>query len=332
MTMWPRRRRPRPPRRLSPALDDGQLARTITHLAAQIAAQGNNLAEANDRGALTYPMEQALRDPGHDWDRRLHRLLVLSAMPEASVLAGQWRKRDHTNADALLLQVYADIHRARSSGAALDVEGTVSLCRRAAELVPADPAPWVALLSCQRMQRAPGKAVQPVWEAVKARDRWNREAHWQMLHYVSPEECGSNALTVRFLDSVTVAAPLGCPVTALGLAASLERYRRVLTAGGIPALTARRHWSQPQEIALVDQALKTWTQPGFLRHAAAFADLNLLAYVLMHATRPSEAWPVFEAISAVATSWPWELDGDPLQQIQKEHRRSFRARNRPTDR
>ncbi|MFE5894768.1 hypothetical protein ACFQ6E_38340 [Streptomyces sp. NPDC056462] len=304
----------------------------MTHLEAQIAAQGNNLAEVNDGGALTYPIEQTLRDPGHDWDRRMHRLLTLTTLPEAPVLARQWRKRDHTNADALLLQVFADIHRARATGAALDIDGTVSLCRRAAELTPSDPAPWVALLSCQRLQRAPGRAVQPVWDAIKARDRWNREAHWQMLHYVSPEECGSNALTVQFLDSVAIDAPVGCPVTALGLTSCLDRYRRVLAAGGIPALTVHRHWSQPQELALVDQALETWPKPGFFTHAAAFADLNLLAYVLMQATRPCEAWPVFEAISAVATSWPWELDGDPLRQFQKEHRRAFRARNRHTNR
>ncbi|MXM66136.1 hypothetical protein GR925_22500 [Streptomyces sp. HUCO-GS316] len=328
VTMWPRTRRPRPPRRLCPQLDDSQLARALTHLEAQIAAQGDNLAEANDRGALTYPIEQALRDPGHDWDRRMHRLLVFSALPQAPVLARQWRNRDHTNADALLLQVFADLHRARATGAGLDIAGTVNLCRRAAELVPPDPAPWIALLSCQRLQRAPGRAVQPVWEAVKARDPWNREAHLQMLHYVSPEECGSNALTVQFLDSVAITAPSGSPVTALGLTSSLDRYRRVLTAGGIHALTAHRHWNQPQELAVVDQALKTWPQPGYLTHAAALADLNLLAYVLMQATRPREAWPVFEAISAVATSWPWELDGDPLQQIQREHRRAFRARIR----
>ncbi|WP_432158680.1 hypothetical protein [Streptomyces sp. bgisy153] len=313
-------------------MDDSLLARTLTHLEAQIAAQGNNLAEANERGALTYPIEQALRDPGRDWDRRMHRLLVLSAVPEATVLARQWRERDRTNADALLLQVFADIHRSRAMGAALDIEGTVSLCRRAAELAPEDPAPWIALLSCQRLQRAPVRAVQPVWEAIRARDRWNREAHRQMLRYVSPEECGSNALTLQFLDSFASVAPSGSPVSAFALTSSLDRYRRVLAAGGIPALTAHRHWIRREELALVDQAVETWPQPGFLTHAAALADLNLLAYVLMRATRPREAWPVFEAISAVATGWPWELDGDALEQFQKEHRRAFRAANRRTDR
>ncbi|MEU2165459.1 hypothetical protein QRN89_35055 [Streptomyces chengbuensis] len=327
MTMWTRRRQ-RPPRRLCPQLDDSQLTRTLTHLEAQIAAQGDNLAEANDRGALTYPIEQVLRDAADDWDRRMHRLLVLSTIPEASVLAHHWRSREPAGADALLLQVFADIHRARATGAALDIDATMRLCRHAAALAPPDPAPWVAMLSCHRMQRASGAAVQPVWEAVKERDRWNREAHREMLGYVSPEECGSSALTVQFLDSVAIAAPPGAPVAALSLTHSLARYRRALAAGGIEALTAHRHWNQPHESALVDHAVATWPQPGFLRHAAALADLNLLAYVLTKATRPRDAWPVFEAMSAVATAWPWEIDGDPLEQMQESHRRAFRARNR----
>ncbi|MBT2369804.1 hypothetical protein J7E88_32170 [Streptomyces sp. ISL-10] len=330
--MWPRRQRQRPPRRLCPELDDGQLARTLTHLKAQIAAQGDNLAESNDRGALTYPIEQALRDPGDDWDRRMHRLLVLSTVPEALVLARQWRSRDPAAADALLLQIFADIHRARTAGTALDIDATVRLCRQAGTLAPSDPAPWIAMLSCHRMQRAPGMVVRPVWDAVKERDRWNREAHRQMLHYVSPHECGSSALTVQFLDSVTIAAPPGAPVAALSLTHSLARYRRALSAGGIEALTAHRHWNQPHERALVDQALSTWPQPGFLTHAAALADLNLLAHMLIKATRLPDAWPVFEAMSGVATAWPWELDGDPLQQVQEAYRRALRARSRQTSR
>ncbi|MFE5754667.1 hypothetical protein ACFQ7M_36115 [Streptomyces massasporeus] len=332
MTMWPRRRNQRPPRRLCPELDDSQLTRTLTHLEAQIAAQGDNLAESNDRGALTYPIEQALRDAGDDWDRRMHRLLVLSTVPEAPVLARQWRRRDPASAEALLLQIFADIHRSHTTGTALNIDAAMRLCRHAAALAPPDPAPWIAMLSYHRMQRAPGAAVQPVWDAVKERDRWNREAHRQMLHYVSPEECGSSALTVQFLDSVTIAAPPGAPVAALSLTHSLARYRRALAAGGIEALTAHRHWNQPYERALLDQAVATWPQPGFLTHAAALADLNLLAYVLTKATRPRDAWPIFEAISAVATVWPWELDGDPLQQIQEAHRRALRARNRHSSR
>lgn len=325
--MWPRKRSQRPPRRLRPELDDGPLVRALTHLQAQIAAQGNNLAECNDRGALTYPIEQALRDPGEDWDRRMHRLLVFSTLPDAYVLASQWRAWNPASADAMLLHAFAGIARARAGDAGTDLSATISLCRNAAELAPADPAPWVALLSYHRLLRAPWAQVHPIWMAVKTRDPWNREAHWQMLHYVSPEECGSNVLTVQFTDWVAVSEPAGSPVAAISLAASLNRYRRALAAGGITALTAHRHWNQPQERALVDNALATWTQPGFLRHAAALADLNLLAYVLTKAVRLKDAWPVFEASAEVATSWPWELDGDPLSEVQESHSRAFRAKS-----
>ncbi|MEV6655127.1 hypothetical protein [Streptomyces sp. NPDC051219] len=323
--MWPRKRSQRPPRRLQPELDDEPLARALTHLEAQIAAQGNNLAECNDRGALTYPIEQALRDLGEDWDRRMHRLLMFSTLPEAHVLAGHWRAWSPASADAMLLQAFADIARSRAGGAISDLGATISLCRDAAELAPADPAPWVALLSYYRLLRAPGAQVQPIWNAVKKRDPWNREAHWQMLHYVSPEECGSNVLTVQFTDSVVASAPSGSPVAALSLAAGLDRYRRALAAGGITALTARRHWDQPHERDLADYALATWTRPGFLGHAAALADLNLLAYVLTKAARLQDAWPVFEATAGVATPWPWKLDGAPLKEVQEWHSRAFRA-------
>ncbi|MGW0697949.1 hypothetical protein ACWD0A_01105 [Streptomyces sp. NPDC002867] len=328
ITVWPRKRSQRPPQRLRPELDDLPLVRALTHLEAQIAAQGNNLAECNDRGALTYPIEQALRDPGEDWDRRMHRLLIFSSLPDAHVLAGQWRAWNPACADAMLLQAFADITRARAGGAGSDLSATVSLCQDAAELAPADPAPWVGLLSYYRLVRAPWAQIHPAWTAVNARDPWNREAHRQMLHYVSPEECGSNVLTVQFTDSVIASAPSGSPVVALSLTASLHRYRRALAAGGITALTARRHWDQPHERVLVDEALATWPQPGFLRHAAALADLNLLAYVLTKAARPQDAWPVFEATAAVATSWPWELDGDPLKEVREWHSRAFRARSR----
>ncbi|MGW7359964.1 hypothetical protein ACWGI0_25870 [Streptomyces sp. NPDC054802] len=303
------------------------LVRALRHLEAQMAAQGNNLAECNDRGALTYPMEQALRDPGEDWDRRMHRLLIFSALPDAHVLAGQWRAWNPSCADAMLLHAFADIARARSGGAGNDPGTMVSLCQEAAELAPTDPAPWIALLSYYRLMRAPWALVHPAWTAARTRDPWNREAHWQMLHYVSPEECGSNVLTVQFTDSVAASAPSGSAVAALNLTASLNRYRRALAAGGITALTARRHWEQPHERVLVDEALATWPQPGFLKHAAALADLNLLAYVLTKAARPRDAWPVFEATAAVATSWPWELDGDPLKEVREWHSRALRATN-----
>ena len=201
----------------------------------------------------------------------------------------------------------------------------IALCRQAAELVPADPAPWVALLTCHRLTRTGGAQVRGAWEAVRARDPWNREAHLQMLRYLSPRECGSHAMMLQFTDAVRAQAPPRSPVAALSLTAGLARYRALLEAGGITAMTAHRHWDRHEERALVDEALATWPQSGGLTHAAALADLNLLAYVLIKATRPREALRVFQAIGPVVTAWPWQEDGQPLEIFHDRSRRARRA-------
>ncbi|MGW3151588.1 hypothetical protein ACWDG1_44670 [Streptomyces sp. NPDC001177] len=304
-----------------PELDDSDLARVLSHLEAQIAAQGDNLAEANDRGALTYPIEQALRDPGQDWDRRMHRLLVLAALPDAPVLARQWRARRPDSPDALLFQAYAALAQSAADRTDQDV---IALCRQAAALLPPDPAPWVGMLTCYRHIHSTTAALRPLWDEIKARDPWNREAHLQILRYLSPDECGSHAQVLSFSDAVRAQAPPRAPVAALALTASLALYCALQKAGGITALTAHRHWSRPQERALIDQALADWLQPGYLTHAAALADLNLLAYVLVTATRPDEAWPVFQMIGPFATAWPWLENGQPLATFQQWHHRARR--------
>ncbi len=311
----------KPPRRLVPELDDSDLARVLSHLEAQIAAQGDNLAEANDRGALTYPIEQALRDPGQDWDRRMHRLLVLAALPDAPVLARQWRARRPDSPDALLFQAYAALAQSAADRTDQDV---IALCRQAAALLPPDPAPWVGMLTCYRHIHSTTAPLRPLWDEIKARDPWNREAHLQILRYLSPDECGSHAQVLSFSDAVRAQAPPRAPVAALALTASLALYCALQKAGGITALTAHRHWSQPQERGLIDQALADWLQPGYLTHAAALADLNLLAYVLVTATRPDEAWPVFQMIGPFATAWPWLENGQPLATFQQWHHRARR--------
>jgi hypothetical protein len=311
--MWFRTRARQSRPRLQPELDDTELARAIAHVEAQIAAQCDNLAESNDRGALTYPIERVLREAGEDWDRRTHRLGVLANMPDAVVLADQWRSRQPSNGDAILFHAWAQLATARANGSLPDAEAVIGISYRAADLLPADPAPWVAILGCCRILRTSVPQTQPAWREVMARHPWNREAHLQMLRYCSPEECGSNVLTVQFVDSVVASAPPGSPIASLELAASLARYQRTVDMGGVIALTARRHWDQHRERSLLDHALTSWPRPGFLHHAAALADLNLLAFVLTKANRPADAKEVFQSIGTTVTAWPWEVDGAPLE-------------------
>ena len=223
-----------------------------------------------------------------------------------------WRSRQPTNPDAIVFHAWAQLAVARANGSLRDAEAVIGTSHRAAELLPADPAPWIAMLGCCRILRASVPQTQPVWVRVVERHPWNREAHLQMLRYCSPDEGGSNVLTVQFVDAVVASAPPGSPVASLELTASLGRYQRTVDMGGVVALTARRHWDQHRERSLLDHALTSWLSPGFLRHAAALADLNLLAFVLTKADRLTDAREVFQSIGSTVTAWPWEVDGAPL--------------------
>jgi hypothetical protein len=69
-------------------------------------------------------------------------------------------------------------------------------------------------------------------------------------------------------------------------------------------------WSRPNAVAALGRALADWPRPGYLTHAAAVADLNLLAYALVQAKRAGEAGEVFRAIGGLATAYPWALESD----------------------
>jgi hypothetical protein len=85
---------------------------------------------------------------------------------------------------------------------------------------------------------------------------------------------------------------------------------------------ARNHWSHASAAQALDRAAHTWARPGFFHHAAALADLNLLAYALMAAERRGEARPVFEAINGTVAAWPWSAGGDPVSEFEKARFRS----------
>ncbi|MFJ8364373.1 hypothetical protein [Streptomyces sp. NPDC093984] len=85
---------------------------------------------------------------------------------------------------------------------------------------------------------------------------------------------------------------------------------------------ARNYWTHIHVAQTLDRASRHWTQPSFLNHAAALADLNTLAYALTSAGRDREALPVFRAIGGVVTIWPWRFEGDPLIAFQRARSRA----------
>ncbi|WP_181804970.1 hypothetical protein [Streptomyces shenzhenensis] len=281
--------------RLAPELDDTALGRVLTGVASARGPGPQDLAIAQ--------LEQLLRDTGDDWDRRCHRVTVLAEAVPA--LARGWRARYPRDADALLLHAWSELP--------VDPRAATVAFQLAASARPADPTPWVGALAALRLLARPSAELTPVWREIRARDPWNREAHLQVLGYLSPEEQGSQAALRDFLDDLVATMPYGVPAQCLPLAAAVRQYHRDLDSGGTRALGTGRYWTQPHVAPLLDQALDHWLRPGHPRHAATVADLGLLAYALSRAARTEDAGAVFDAAGGLVTAWPWGHDGDPVE-------------------
>ncbi|MCX4695638.1 hypothetical protein [Streptomyces sp. NBC_01408] len=264
-------------------------------------------------------MEDVIRNAGQDWDRRTHRIRVL-AEAAGRGLPLTWRRRSHTQ-DALVLHAWSDLVHARRTGSPSDLSAAEATCRHAAELGPADPVPWIVLLSILRLRGGPEAELASAWREAGARDPWNREAHVQLLGYLSPGECGSVARMLDFVDGVRATAPDTSPVGGLELAALIDRYHWNTARGGLDALTARHLLSRPPAARALGRAAELWPRPGHLTHSAALADLNLLAYALVQARRLEEAAITFATLDGSATPHPWATGGDPLEQFTYWHNR-----------
>ncbi|GAA2783834.1 hypothetical protein GCM10010521_72910 [Streptomyces rameus] len=303
--------------RLAPELDDQELGRLLKSL---LATTRTGTIATTDlcMAQLSRLLDQ---DPG-DRDRRTHRIGVLADFLSASHLPKSWAAREPGNATALVLHAWTQVAQARTHGQGGDTSDAAQSCLRAAELAPDDPVPWVALLKVARRERWRQPQVFGIWNEVLARDRWNREAYLNMLAYLTPEEGGSRLQVLDFVDALVARVPANAPCVATELTAQVLQYQAILGRGGYEALVARTHWSQGMGAQALDRVAHTWGQPGFLRHAKALADLNLLAYALMAGDRRAEARGVFEAIGGVVTAWPWEIGGDPLAEFEQAQRRA----------
>lgn len=298
--------------RLTPELDDGELGKLVKMLRDSSAWGTIGAAElgaARVGGLLK-------RNPG-DWDRRAHRVSVLAHVLSDSNLPVDWATREPNNVDALVLHAWAQLVRGRRQGGLGDAAAVLEACHRAAELNQHDPTPWVVLLGVYRLERYPRKDVFALWQEVLSRDRWHREAHLSMLEFLSPDEGGSHMHVLEFIDALRAQMPANAPCAAVELTAHVMQYHTVLDRGGMEALLARNHWSQPAVSQALDRAYDTWRKPGFFHHAAALADLNLLAYALITANRKQEATQVFQLLNGRVTHWPWRRDGDPVGEFRR---------------
>ncbi|MFD9123971.1 hypothetical protein [Kitasatospora sp. NPDC059571] len=257
-------------------------------------------------------VQRLLEEAGRDWDRCTHRMRVLARSGIHGIAHG-WYSRRPDDPYALMLYALSCL----TGGAAepyIELADVESLCRRSARLLPAHPSPHVVLLAALRRLQRPAHEVFEVWKEATARDPWHREAHRQMLRYLSPDECGSAARALDFADKVRATMPPGVPSVGLHLAALTDSYHCLLS-GQPSAPGIGQYWTAPLAQQAMDDAAAQWLKPGFLAHAAAPADLNLLAYVLVQAERFGEAAATFRALGPTVTEWPWCVRGDAVRQF-----------------
>ncbi|GAU70824.1 hypothetical protein SSP35_23_00140 [Streptomyces sp. NBRC 110611] len=315
MSVFRRRKSTRP--RLVPELDDLDLGRVRRRVE-------TCWARGSLDTAVMALMANVLDDAGEDWDRKAHRLRVLAGSA-GRALPGIWRQHAPRNQHALLLHAWSELLRAQQPDNGVDLDATRETCRLAAELLPADPTPWTLKLALLRLERRPSSELSAVWREIKARDPWNREAHLQALGYLSPDECGSSSLVLDLLDGVRSGMPADAPAAALEVTALVRTHQRAVAPGGVTALGAGEIWRRPDAIRALDQAAHYWPRPGFLHHAAALADLNVLAYALIKSARIAEAATVLRATGGVATPWPWNAEGTSLEHFSHCYERAVSA-------
>jgi hypothetical protein len=323
---------------LSPdtALDDDELAG-----AREAVAHGDWLA-ARDLLART----------GRDWDRKAHRVAVLAETAARQLgWADTWAGAEDDNPDALLVRGHAEIlrgwqaHRQGDGGGSAagggggpgrgadddywrfvrSVRDAEQLCRRAAELGPDDPTPWVSLLLIARTQGESEEEFWRRWAELRARDPYSREGHHQALQYLFARWCGSHGQMFDFVYRAVDEAPPGSPLAVLPLYAHAEFYAYV--TGGDDAARAEHaeHWLRPQIQADIEHALDRWLGARPAAGARDVVDHNYLAHALVCSRRWREAAPLFLAIGPYATEYPWAYTGaDAAEEFRQARRKALR--------
>lgn len=271
-------------------------------------------------------MRTLLARTGSAWGLRTSRTQVLGVVAAGSHVVDAWLEEQPRESDAGLMQARVCVERAvrahrehHHTTAELENEARQA-CYAAAKRRPDDPVPWVCLLALARLdprqERAEHRerAAEPMlppgpWGLlyrVYERDRYNREAHHRMLHFLYARADGpvaSHASAIDFVRWVSSWAPAGSPLLALPLYAHVEQFRRQLARDQRDPLL-RQLWAHDPLALDTRTALQGWfdrTSPA----GESVMDLNHLAHALWAGGRQADAARVFGELGPYFTQQPW---------------------------
>ncbi|MDA8369814.1 MAG: hypothetical protein M0026_08070 [Nocardiopsaceae bacterium] len=179
---------------------------------------------------------------------------------------------------------------------------------RAAQANPADPCPWIRMLTYA--MGSPGgrrEVFDRAWAEVTDRAPHHQGAHGRALQYVCGKWHGSDEEMFAFAYRAADAAPPDSALQVLPLEAWLEYD---VTKDG-PVLT------RPEVREAVNRALAVCPPNAPATYRWHRSDRNLIIRNLWVQERNEEALEQFRAAGVHATSYPWNLyrSEDPRQQF-----------------
>ncbi|GAA3373464.1 hypothetical protein GCM10020367_33480 [Streptomyces sannanensis] len=275
-----------------------------------------------------------LRATGDDWPLRTHRIRLLAEAAADGSAMEVWRAAEPDSADAAVLRAALEVVRifnqaiAAGRGAEVDrdsLDVAVMACLAAADAAPADPMPWVSLLTVARL-RSGGvgrRELRDWWDELRQRDPYNMEAHVQMLRYFSARWHGTHGTMYDFARDAAGAAPPGSPLPVLVQIARVEEYRYVAEAAkGRPVRGFVRHWNHELAVTEVRRSWEWWIGRRVTEEQVPpqeVGELNYLTHAACQAGLAEQAGELFRLLGKRAARIPWSYTGDPGEQFTKYH-------------
>ncbi|MER8236161.1 hypothetical protein [Streptomyces sp. NPDC094049] len=257
-------------------------------------------------------------DAGEDWDERWRRLALLQQVAEEDdVWLDAWRTAAPDDCDAATLHASLLVHRAwaiRGSGYAHEVmtsdmerfkmllPAAIEEARKAALLDPANPGPWVVMITAARGAQYRPAAFRPLWDGLVARAPYHYEGHWQALQYWCAKWFGSDRRMLRFARRAVRKAPPGSPLAGIYLHA-LDELAEKSSLGAVPVTPLSRN-TLKRVAASFDQVAPDDERLPLLRH--------LLAHYMLRSMLYEGALEQFRLIGPWCGAPPWRKDGNAV--------------------
>lgn len=270
-----------------------------------------------------------LHDTGDDWPRRTHRMRILSHAAADSSAVETWRAAEPGNPDAAVLRAATEVVRvfnqaiAAGRGTGIDparLDSAVLTCLGAADASPADPLPWVSLLTVARLYEG-GLAAGELrrwWDELRHRDPYNMEGHVQLVRYFSARWHGTHGRMYDFARDAAGAAPPGSALPVVVQIARVEEFRYVAEGSrGRPVRDFGQHWHHELAVTEVRRTFERWI--GARRDGPVVpeevGELNYLTHAACYAGLDDVARDLFALLGWRAARVPWSYTGDAAEQF-----------------